>query len=108
MQHYIQFGIKEGRKPTADSLSADEYCLISKSKYFDEKWYLKTYPDVKQSGQNPVEHYVRYGWKEGRNPGADFNTNVYLEINADVKQAGMNPLLHYEKYGRKEGRKISR
>ena len=108
LQHYIQFGIKEGRKPTADSFSADEYRLIAKSKYFDEKWYLQTYPDVKQSGQNPVEHYMRYGWKEGRNPGADFNTNVYLEINADVKRAGINPLLHYEKYGRKEERKISR
>lgn len=106
--HYIQNGIKEGRKPTADSCSAEECRLIEKSRYFDKNWYLKTYADVKQSGQNPVEHYVRYGWKEGKNPGPDFDTSVYLEINADVKRAGMNPLLHYEKYGRKEGRKISR
>ena len=82
--------------------------IVKSSPMFDAKWYLEQNPDVKAKKIGAAKHYVKWGWKEGRNPGADFNTNVYLEINADVKRAGINPLLHYEKYGRKEERKISR
>ncbi len=81
--------------------------LVFNSKYFNKKWYLKTYPDVKKAGVDVYEHYVLHGWKEGRNPGPDFNTNAYLEANPDVKKANICPLFHYEKYGKKEGRKLS-
>jgi hypothetical protein len=36
---------------------------------FDEEWYLRTYPDVAESGRMPIEHYLRDGRKEGRLPG---------------------------------------
>ena len=86
--------------------NGSDYSLIAKSKYFDKRWYLKMYPDVKKAGVNPVEHYLKHGWKEGRNPGPKFDGNVYLDLNADVKRAKINPLLHYEKHGKKEGRKF--
>lgn len=79
---------------------------IQHSKYFDKKWYLKTYPDVKKSGIDPVEHYLKSGWKEGRNPGPKFNTNWYLNRYKDVKEAKVNPLVHYEKHGKYEGRSL--
>lgn len=41
-----------------------EYKLIAKSKYFDKKWYLQTYKDVAAAKMDPVEHYLKYGWKE--------------------------------------------
>ena len=85
--------------------SAD-YKLIAKSKYFNKNWYLKTYPDVKKAKMDPIEHYMKYGWKEGRNPGPKFSTNDYLDLNADVKKAKINPLVHYEKYGKREERKF--
>ena len=44
-----------------------EYKLISKSKYFDKKWYLASYPEVNETGLDPVMHYLRIGWKEGKN-----------------------------------------
>ena len=98
--------IKEKEKSAAQTKQNDDYKLIAKSKYFNKHWYLKTYPDVKKAGVDPVEHYMQFGWKEGRNPSKEFSTNDYLNLNADVKRAKINPLLHYEKHGKKEGRKF--
>ena len=83
--------------------SAD-YKLIAKSKYFNKRWYLKTYPDVKKAKMDLIEHYMKYGWKEGRNPGPKFNTREYINLYSDIREAHINPLLHYLKYGKKEHR----
>lgn len=53
---------------------SEEYRIISKSKLFDRKWYLKTYPDVASSGMDPLKHYINFGWKENRLPYKDFAT----------------------------------
>ena len=74
---------------------------------FDAAYYLAHNPDVKAAGVDPYQHYLRYGWKEGRNPDALFDTNYYLAQNQDVKAAGLNPLLHFEQYGWHEGREPS-
>ncbi|PZP55334.1 MAG: hypothetical protein DI596_11610 [Azospira oryzae] len=71
---------------------------------FDASWYRQQYPDVANSGFDPVEHYVRFGVKEGRNPSPYFDTRWYLQQYPDVAKKGMNPLLHYIRHGRKEGR----
>ena len=97
-QEFLNLFKKEEKNKSAD------YRLLSKSKYFDKKWYLKTYSDVKRARMDPIEHYMKFGWKEGRNPGPKFSTQNYLDLNADVKKAKVNPLVHYEKYGKKEGR----
>lgn len=73
---------------------------------FDVQFYLATYPDVARSGKDPALHYVRYGWKERRNPAPWFNTARYLADHPDVAKSGMNPLLHYIKYGRAERRVV--
>ena len=75
---------------------SEDYKLISKSKYFDKHWYLKTYPDVK--GKDPVEHYLKYGWKEGKNPGPLFDGAIYFDFHKDVAKVGINPLRHYEQH----------
>jgi ELWxxDGT repeat protein/VCBS repeat-containing protein len=78
---------------------------------FDPNYYLATYRDVAAAaptGADPAgfafQHYNQYGWHEGRNPDALFNTNAYELTNPDVAAAGVNPLQHYEQYGWKEGR----
>ncbi len=81
-----------------------EYKLLSKSKEFNKKWYLQTYPDVAKAKVDPIEHYINHGWKEGRNPGPTFNTVSYLTLNSDVRNANINPLIHWERFGRQEGR----
>ena len=80
--------------------------LIKKSKYFNKKWYLNTYPDVKKAKIDPAVHYLKYGWKEYRDPSPLFSTKQYLLQNKDVAAKGINPLVHFEKYGKKENRKI--
>jgi GT2 family glycosyltransferase len=79
--------------------------IIKKSKIFDANYYLTQYPDVRVADCDPLHHFVKHGWKENRNPSADFNTSFYLSAYRDVKVANINPLVHYIRFGRKEGRR---
>jgi glycosyltransferase involved in cell wall biosynthesis len=45
-----------------------EFWPIKPSQNFDGKWYLDTYPDVRQAHVNPLIHYIRFGRMEGRQP----------------------------------------
>jgi GT2 family glycosyltransferase/glycosyltransferase involved in cell wall biosynthesis len=78
--------------------------LIQSSGLFDRSWYLNEYPDVKESGMDPVFHYVKFGSKENRNPSRDFHTKWYLQNYPDVAKSGINPLEHYILHGRDEFR----
>ena len=44
------------------------------------------------------------GWREGRDPGPNFDTTIYLLRNPDVAAAGVDPLAHYLQFGIYEGR----
>ena len=79
--------------------------IIRTSGEFDEKWYLEQYTDVARAGCDPIEHYLVFGFAEGRNPGPRFDTRWYLESNPDVANAKVNPLLHYIQFGKSEGRR---
>ena len=46
-----------------------DYLLIKKSDLFDKNWYQKEYKDVAEAKIEPIFNYIRYGWKERRNPG---------------------------------------
>ena len=79
----------------------------SVSNGFDADFYKETYPDVAALaafGINPRLHFDNYGWKEGRDPNALFDTSGYLHTYQDVAAAGVNPLEHYMTFGAKEGR----
>jgi len=52
---------------------AEKRNLIENSGLFDEDFYLKTYPDIKQAGVNPLDHYINHGGVEGRWPSGRFN-----------------------------------
>jgi len=78
--------------------------LIQASEYFDDEWYLKRYPDVKDSGVSPAEHYLLFGGKEGRMPSPNFDGRWYLRQYSDIAAADLNPLLHFIKFGKEEGR----
>ena len=78
--------------------------IIKKSDLFDEEFYLNLYADVKNNCIDPIEHYLKFGWKEGRHPSLKFDARAYLDAYPDVKKSGMNPLLHYILFGKKEGR----
>ena len=76
--------------------------VIRQSGLFDEAWYLRQYPDVAANKGDPVEHYVRFGAAEGRDPSSDFSTKAYLAAFPEVAAAQSNPLVHFFSHGMRE------
>lgn len=80
------------------------FLYAGKDRLFDVDYYLTQASDIVASGIDPFFHYLRYGWREGRNPHPLFDTNYYLRIYPDVAATDKNPLLHYLRWGWHEGR----
>ena len=92
--------------------------MIATPPGFDAEFYLMQYPDIRESGRDPHEHFLRYGRAEGRfgsaeeralaltgaDHAADFCPDFYLSNNPDVRASGVDPLEHYLRCGRTEGR----
>jgi glycosyltransferase involved in cell wall biosynthesis len=70
---------------------------------FDPQWYLEQNPDVAAAGVDPLEHWLKHGVSEGRNPNAFFDTQWYLQQYPHVAQSGQNPLVHYLRRGADNG-----
>lgn len=79
--------------------------LVKASNLFDAEFYLTQNPDVDAAGLDPLEHYLEWGYREGREPSFFFSGTRYIQENPDVASAGMNPLVHYLRFGKAEGRK---
>jgi hypothetical protein len=80
--------------------------LLAQSPLFDGKWYYAQYRDIAAANLDPIDHYLRVGAAEGRNPGPNFDGNWYLDEYPDVAAAGYNPLVHYLQHGIAEKREI--
>lgn len=80
-EHFIEFGIAEGRNPNA---------------FFDSRWYLENYRDVAASGLPAIVHFMLYGAQELRDPSARFDSRWYVRQNPD---ASPNPLLFHLRSG---------
>jgi GT2 family glycosyltransferase/glycosyltransferase involved in cell wall biosynthesis len=76
-----------------------EFKRIGKSSLFDRVFYVDRYPEVGDSGFDPIWHYVAYGATQKRDPHLLFDTTHYLEQAQDVVSVGVNPLWHYLEYG---------
>ncbi len=61
-------------------------------KYFDANYYSGQNPDLADYGAGPLDHYLRHGFREGRDPSPNFSTLYYKD--RYLKTAGMerNPL----------------
>ena len=51
--------------------------LIRNSGLFDRDYYLARYPDVAESGLDPVDHYLQIGAAKGYDPNPLFDTGYY-------------------------------
>ena len=69
----------------------------------DSSGYLAVNRDVAAAGVNPLDHLRNSGWREGRDPSADFDATRYLLRNPDVAAAGIDPLTHYLAAGKARG-----
>lgn len=77
------------------------YDLIENTGEFDRAWYLQRYPDVRNSGIDPLRHYVDFGHKEGRLPNPHFDPLRYGGGDAKFQGGEDFPFFRYlkEKYG---------
>ena len=93
--HYAKWGMYEGRSPNPREInrvynSNEQYV----ADYFDKEYYLSQYKQVAENDVDPLKHYFNFGWRQGFNPSADFNTNEYIAKYEDVDFDKINPLLH--------------
>jgi O-antigen biosynthesis protein len=70
IRHFIGTGDREGRSPSL------EFCSTK---------YLERYLDVTDAAVPPLEHYLAFGWKEGRSP-----------IPVQARRGPENAVLHLE------------
>lgn len=83
--------------------------------FFDERWYLETYPDVEAainrgSVSSAFEHYLNAGYYEGRSPGpCPVDCVWYEEYYQDLQPAVRDGVIvdsaeHFQQNGYFEGR----
>ncbi|MDV2987912.1 UNVERIFIED_CONTAM: hypothetical protein Q9R58_26765 [Methylobacteriaceae bacterium AG10] len=75
--------------------------LIADSELFDETLYLYEAPDVMREEAEPIEHFCRFGWREGRRPNLYFDPLWYRD--RYLRGADQNPLVHYLTLGEASG-----
>jgi hypothetical protein len=85
-------GLTEGlaEDPSPENLRE----TIRQSGLFDPDWYVATYPDVGQTRMDPLDHYLRYGAFEGREPAPGIDSKAYMAANPHLKGLGMSVLEH--------------
>lgn len=61
---------------------------------FDPEHYANIASDVVAAEMDLFEHFIRYGYREGRNPSAEFSVQYYADryLKGDLTR---NPFLHY-------------
>lgn len=102
--HFVQdkSAISNAAHAKEDTQLATEIDLIET--HLDTVFYEKAYPGAARSKLSAAEHFCRFGWRDGHDPGPDFSTSYYLTTNPDVRDSGLNPYWHYLIAGREEGR----
>jgi len=90
------------RRVAALPLTAEQHAAVAAE--FDAAFYMALNPDVATAGIDPLDHFIRAGWLEDRDPNPRFSVQDYLDANPDVAAANINPFAHYLVAGRAEGR----
>ena len=120
-QHFMAYGWTEGRDPNAlfsiayynatyrDAAGQNPLTDFEQSApgsrnpdpYFNAAYYLAQNPDVAAAGLNPLAHYAANGWREGRNPSAQFSLAEYRAAYGPTQS---DPLAAFLTNGRAAGR----
>lgn len=73
------------------------------ARLFSPSWYRQRYPDVVETGADPLTHYLRFGAAEARDPHPLFDGAWYRARAPDLARSGLNPVVHYLTVGAAEG-----
>ncbi len=80
----------ETEAPLAHYL-AEGSAAASPCPFFSPAWYRAAYPDVAVDGGEPLEHWLAFGWREGRRPSGLFSTELW----AGEDDSAADPLSRY-------------
>lgn len=89
--------------------SLDDFCISrlkalgQKSYLFNEKEYLRKYPEVEFGDLSPLTHFLKSGLDKGLE-GQFFDEFWYNNFHTDIKNSGLSAYYHYDKFGRNEAR----
>ncbi|MCH8168884.1 MAG: hypothetical protein IIC03_13290, partial [Proteobacteria bacterium] len=70
---------------------------------FDGALYLERNPDVRAAGADPLAHYLRHGWAEGRDPNGWLDEARYRRQAGLARRDTVSALGHYLALGRARG-----
>ncbi len=113
--HYGVVGDRDGRRPSPRfdtvwyrrnyDIGPDECALshylnnrftgrFSPLPDFDVAFYLNENTDIAAAGVDPFDHFIKHGYREMRNPSAEFDVRFYTQryLGGDKNT---NPFLHY-------------
>lgn len=107
----LQQAVVQDTAPLQDAISGVQPSMQENQEfqsaiYFDGGWYLDMYPDVREAGIDPLEHFLNHGSQEGRSPNAIFDSQAYLRANPDVVEFERGPFIHYICFGFQEKRPL--
>ena len=90
-----RFRLLKKQQPETSGIEKEMRRKIMDTGLFSPCYYLLHNPDLFANKIDPLWHYMEYGWKECRNPSAEFNTNDYLDNHPHLIEKNINPLLHF-------------
>ncbi|MEQ6204935.1 glycosyltransferase family 4 protein [Sulfitobacter sp. HNIBRBA2951] len=94
----------EAEAESAEDDDAKEAEMDKLRKGFDAAYYLSHNPDVLRSGDDPFDHYMLHGWKEGRRPNGWFVPEEYVARHPTLDPSEINPFVHFMIYRDLPGR----
>ena len=114
--HFMKYGFKEGRKTTGVYTVQNPVTVkdgVDYSRVYNYNYYFNKYDDLKKAFGNDdiamLDHFIKYGMREGRQASKGFNLKNYKARYEDLRRAFGNDnkayYLHYIKYGFREKRK---
>lgn len=108
LEHFLRSGYLEKRYVNALAKAYDTgvgldqvrglWARGAKVRLFDEEYYLRTYPDVRKSGVDALEHFLGHGAGEGRAPNAWFDPDWYAAANS-LAPGATDLFGHYLSFG---------
>ncbi len=101
-------GLKEMSMAESTVVTPKLRDAIMRCGVFDEEYYIRNYPEVKDSSFTPLEYYMRTGMGLGHSPSHRFNPLFYIHNYPEVNNSGLNPLMHYSLYGLDNNAQASR
>ncbi|MFN7003889.1 MAG: glycosyltransferase, partial [Roseinatronobacter sp.] len=111
LSDYVQVGKSQGSLPrplhqmlrtTAPKLRMFEQKTLLKA-HFDAEFYADCNPDLSGGSLDLLEHYILFGWKEGRDPARWFSTRFYRDTYTRAADHDIDPLSHYLIWGKAHG-----